>query len=169
MFNRRRALFLLIPVPLVLGVGGWFAFGGGGPQAATTINTGSDNVAIRGYDPVAYFELSAPKKGDPNIAHRWSDAIWQFSSKAHRDMFAREPERFAPSYGGYCAMGMADGFIANIDPEAWAIVDGRLYLSRNKKLMEERWRPDPSEQIARADANWQGEHATLKNVWSEDP
>lgn len=135
---------------------------------ALEINTDSSGVAIRGYDPVAYFTLSRPVPGSPEIIYRWADATWQFSSESHRDQFIAEPEKFAPRYGGHCAMGIADGFIANVDPEAWTIVDGRLYLNRSAELMK-RWRRDPPGHIAQADVRWSGQRDQFKNVWTEGP
>lgn len=130
------------------------------------VNRGGYGLAIRGYDPVAYFTISRPLRGSPDITYRWSDATWTFANAEHRDMFAGDPEKYAPRYGGFCAMGIADGFVANIDPEAWTIVEGRLYLNRNAALMK-RWRQDPSGNIAKADARWSGDRGELKDVWSE--
>ena len=101
------------------------------PSAAGEINTGYfGDVAIKGYDPVAYFTDARAVKGSANISYRWLDATWHFASAEHRDMFAKDPVKFAPQYGGHCADGVSLGTITtNIDPRAWRIIDGKLYLN----------------------------------------
>lgn len=109
--------------------------------------------AIRGYDPVAYFEQKAPVKGDRAYSHQWNGATWYFSSAANRDRFAAAPEKYAPQYGGYCAYGVAQGYAPEIDPNAWKIVDGRLYLNFSPEV-QSRWSRDIPGYIRKANANW---------------
>lgn len=119
-------------------------------------HAGQARVAIKGYDTVAYFTDNKPVPGDARFAYVWHDARWQFSSAAHRKLFVGDPDRYAPQYGGYCAMGMSLNKIAHKDvpdPEAWAIVDGKLYLTHSKAAME-KWQKSRAKNIARADANW---------------
>jgi YHS domain-containing protein len=93
------------------------------------ISRGTDQVAIRGYDPVAYFTDGRATRGNPQFEYVWEGARWQFSSAAHRDAFAADPERYAPQFGGYCAIAMSElGQAVDANPEVWTIVDGRLYL-----------------------------------------
>ena len=114
----------------------------------------SDRVgAIRGYDSVAYFTQGAPVRGSEKFSHQWRGAIWYFASAEHRDRFAAEPDKFAPQYGGYCAYGVAQGYAPEIDPSAWSIVDGKLYLNFSQSIRE-RWRADIPGYIRKADANW---------------
>lgn len=162
----RRAALAVTALTFAAGVGSWYGIETLRPAEARPINVGGDQIAIRGYDPVAYFTLGAATPGDPEITYRWSDAVWQFSTTEHRDLFIADPETYAPAYGGYCAMGMADGFIANIDPNAWTIRDGRLYLKRSLARIEQ-WRSNAEAYIARAEENWAGDHAQLRNVWTE--
>ena len=82
-------------------------------------------LAIRGYDPVAYYQQSAPVKGSSQFSFQWQGATWLFASADNRDRFQAEPERYAPQYGGYCAYAVSKGRTASIDPEAWKIVDGK--------------------------------------------
>ena len=98
---------------------------------AGEINTGYfGNVAIKGYDPVAYFTESKAVKGEPGISHEWLGATWQFSSEKHKAMFSQNPIQYAPQYGGHCADGVAYGDLTtNIDPDAWRIIEGKLYLN----------------------------------------
>lgn len=110
-------------------------------------------IAIKGYDPVAYFTAGAPTKGDRRFEQEWSGAIWRFASAANRDRFAADPERYAPQYGGFCAYAVSEGGTAAIDPESWSIVDGKLYLNYSAKIQAQ-WEADVAGHIARADENW---------------
>jgi YHS domain-containing protein len=109
--------------------------------------------AIRGHDPVAYFDQKGPVKGSKQFSHPWHGATWYFASAENRDKFAAEPERYAPRYGGYCAYAVAQGYTADIDPSAWSIVDGRLYLNYSLSFRE-RWKKDIPGYIRKGDANW---------------
>ena len=118
------------------------------------VNTDDDGLAIKGYDPVAYFTLGEPTLGKAEFEHVWQDSRWWFASAEHRDRFQSDPERYAPRYGGFCAGGMALGRIWDVDPEAWVIVDDRLYLNWSKDGRDE-FAADPEPHIAQADANWE--------------
>jgi len=100
-------------------------------KAEDVVNTGYfGDVAIKGYDTVAYFTEHKAVKGSEKFAYHWLGANWYFSSAENREIFTREPVKYAPQYGGYCADGVSAGTITtNIDPKAWRIVDGKLYLS----------------------------------------
>ena len=111
------------------------------------------NGAIRGHDPVAYFDRKGPVKGSKQFSHPWRGATWYFASAENRDKFAAEPERYAPQYGGYCAYAVAQGYTADIDPLAWSIVDGKLYLNYSLRVRE-RWNKDIPGYISKADASW---------------
>ncbi len=103
-----------------------------GPALAEDlVNTGYfGDVAIKGYDPVAYFTESKALEGSPQFSYRWLGANWQFASAENRELFIREPTRYAPQYGGYCADGVSFGTVTtNIDPKAWRIIEGKLFLS----------------------------------------
>jgi hypothetical protein len=86
---------------------------------------------------VAYFTEGRAVKGQPEYTHRWHDAVWQFASAAHRDAFALEPDRYAPQYGGFCALGIKVGKAWDIDPQAWSIVDGKLYFGYDQQGIED--------------------------------
>jgi hypothetical protein len=104
--------------------------------AGSPINTGHfGNVAIQGYDPVAYFTEGQARKGRKEHSHRWLGAVWRFSSEKHRNLFVANPQTYAPQYGGHCATGLAihGGLTRDINPEAWTIVDGKLYLNYSKE------------------------------------
>ncbi len=110
-------------------------------------------VAIRGTDPVAYFNQGGPVRGKSELAYRWNGATWHFSSAENRDLFAANPERYAPQYGGFCAWAVSQGYTAPIDPSAWKIVDGKLYLNFNQQI-QRRWERDIPGNIGRANSNW---------------
>jgi hypothetical protein len=109
--------------------------------------------AIRGYDPVAYFTESRPVKGSDEHVYEWKGARWRFSSAANRERFAAAPEKYAPQYGGYCAYGVAQNYAVSIDPQAWSIVEGKLYLNYSRSVRET-WNKDIPGYIRKADANW---------------
>ncbi|MEM7508535.1 MAG: YHS domain-containing (seleno)protein [Pseudomonadota bacterium] len=109
--------------------------------------------AIRGTDPVAYFTEGKPVAGDSAFTHDWNGATWRFASAENRDAFAAKPESYAPQYGGYCAWAVAQGYTASTDPDAWDIVDGKLYLNYSKDV-QSRWHRDVPGYIAKGDANW---------------
>ena len=122
-------------------------------QAVEPVNTGTfNNVAIKGYDPVAYFD-GGPVKGSKELTYTWQEAEWHFSTAENRDRFAADPEAFAPQYGGYCAWAVAKGSTAGIKPDAWKIVDGKLYLNYNAKI-QKRWEEDIAGNIEKADGHW---------------
>jgi YHS domain-containing protein len=110
-------------------------------------------LAIKGYDPVSYFTPGKPMPGSAEISYEWDGARWQFADKAHRELFRSNPDAYAPQYGGYCALGMTTGNRGEVNPEVWAIVDGKLYLNYEKSGQDE-WRKNQAANIARADQNW---------------
>lgn len=85
-------------------------------------------LVLKGYDPVAYFTESKPVKGDAKYAYEWDEGRYHFASAKHRDMFAGDPEKYAPQFGGYCTGSMSRGVRNEGDPEGWTIKDGRLYV-----------------------------------------
>ena len=114
-----------------------------------------EDIAIKGADPVAYFEQGAFVQGDNQFSYDWQGATWHFSSAENRDLFISQPEQYAPQYGGFCAWAVSQGATAPIDPTAWKIVDGKLYLNYNDKV-QSRWQKDIPGNIAKADQNWPG-------------
>ncbi len=115
----------------------------------------SSNIAINGYDPVAYFTQKMPVEGSSEHSTKWNGAIWHFSSKENKAAFLASPQKYAPQYGGYCAFAVSYGSTATTVPEAWSIVGGKLYLN-NSLSVRKRWNKDPKKFIKRANANWPG-------------
>jgi YHS domain-containing protein len=112
-----------------------------------------DGVAIRGADPVAYFTQGEAVIGSAEFEYNWSGATWRFASAEHRDAFANSPETYAPQFGGYCAWAVSQGYTAPVDPDAWSIVDEKLYLNYDKRI-QQRWEEDIEGNIALANGNW---------------
>jgi hypothetical protein len=96
--------------------------------ASFAVGMAQPRVAIKGYDPVAYFTEGKPVKGDPTISHEWDEARYLFANARNRATFVAAPERYAPQFAGLCATGLAFGQKVEADPQAWKIVDGKLYL-----------------------------------------
>jgi YHS domain-containing protein len=111
-------------------------------------------VALRGYDPVSYFTKGQPEKGDARFWFAYDDAVYQFASADHRAIFAADPEHYAPQYDGFCAAGLSKGYKEEPDPEAWAIVNDKLYVVALKERIAE-FKKHPEHFIGKADANWQ--------------
>ena len=151
--TRDRSLGHACRVVLVAAVA---AFASSAPAGAgTAVNTGYfGGVAIEGYDPVAYFTDGRATKGSEKFAYDWLGATWHFANAEHRELFTKQPVKYAPQYGGHCALGTAFGeSTANIDPEAWSIVNGKLYLQYSKGAREN-WEKDSANLIAAADQKW---------------
>ena len=123
------------------------------PGAAKARTNTQDGAAIGGYDPIAYHDGLGPVAGRREFTHRWDGATWRFASAANRDRFAADPARYAPAYGGFCAYAASEGYTATIEPNAWRLVDGRLYLNYSMAVRD-RWEQDRPGRISRADANW---------------
>jgi len=121
----------------------------------TLMNKDADDVAIQGYDTVAYFTEERAVKGKSEFEFEWHNARWRFTNEKHRDLFAASPERYAPQFGGLCAGAMVRGVVVKADPEAWTIVDGKLYMKVNKQFRDE-WREDPAGNISKATKTWAG-------------
>lgn len=121
--------------------------------AGERVNKDAEQLAILGYDTVAYFTDGRPVEGSPEFEHVWQDARWRFASAEHRALFAGDPDRYAPRFGGFCTGGIALGNLGPIDPEAWVIVDGRLYLHGDKEGRDET-AADPEARVAAAAGRW---------------
>lgn len=132
-----------------------------GPMAASSRVVDSPNVknglAVRGYDVVAYFTESKAVIGLAEFEHSWQGAKWRFASKSNRDAFIQSPEKYAPQFGGYCAWAVGHNYTADADPEAWRIIDGKLYLNYNRSVQKQ-WEHDRAKWIEQGQRNWPGLH-----------
>ena len=117
------------------------------------VNTDSSGVALQGYDPVGFFADNMPEKGDPKFVTKRDGAIYFFASKAHKDLFLKNPAKYEPCYGGYCAYGVSRKKLVEIDVTAFQIVDGKLLLQYDKDIRDD-FNKDAHGNMAKADANW---------------
>jgi YHS domain-containing protein len=121
--------------------------------AQAQVNVDTAGLAIQGYDPVAYFTEKKPVPGKAEFAATHEGAIYRFASAANRDAFVAAPAKYAPQYGGWCAYGVASGYKAKIEPDAWTVVDGKLYLNYSQSVRRT-WSSDVPGYIRKGDANW---------------
>lgn len=151
---RRYAMTLLM---MALATAGTVAVTGSGVRAGAplSINADAEGLAIYGYDPVAYLTAGKPTPGDPAITAVHDGATYRFASAANRDAFLATPTKYLPAFGGYCAYGVSQGYKVKIDPEAWSVVDGKLYLNYDKDVRRT-WQKDTAGHIATAEKNWLG-------------
>jgi hypothetical protein len=132
-----------------LGIGGALTLRGQTPGSWNA----RDGLALHGYDAVAYFDEGRAVEGRPPYVFVWEGITWRFSSAERRDRFAASPAAFAPRFGGFCAYGVSRGYAVDVDPEAFAVVDGRLYLNYSKRV-QRLWNEDRLGFIKKAEANW---------------
>jgi YHS domain-containing protein len=147
--DRRNSLAAggALAAALLMGAGSAWA------QSTPSLNLDAQGVAVKGYDPVAYFTMSKPVKGSPNFSARHEGATYWFASAEHRSAFTAQPDKYVPQYGGYCAYGVSQGAKPDIDPTAFAVVDGKLYLNLNASV-QSRWTKDAAGYIKAADEKW---------------
>lgn len=141
--SRRHLLFtpaLLLAVP-------------GSAEASTRRLNHHRGVMLRGFDTVAWFTEAAPRRGAAQHQTQWEGVTWHFASAENRARFVADPQAFAPRFGGFCAFGVARGYKVDIDPNAWHIAAGRLYLNYNLGVQRE-WQQDVPGFIAQAEAKW---------------
>ena len=116
-----------------------------------------DNIAIEGYDPVAYFKNNKATKGKRELAVSHQGVIYYFASAENKEEFKKTPGRYEPEYGGWCAYAMGyKGEKVIVDPKTFKVLDGKLYLFYNKffnnTLTE--WNKDEARLKQQADKNW---------------
>ena len=121
-------------------------------SAAPRYYADSHKVAASGYDVVAYFNNEATR-GIPGIEVEYDGFIWYFETQANADLFQRNPEYYAPMYGGYCAYGVSQGYLVSSDPEAWSVINDRLYLNYNQGIRA-RWLKDAEQYIVLSEKLW---------------
>lgn len=140
---------MILTMP-ALGLGPVLAFD---PASPSPVNVEPSGVGLRGYDPVGYFNQSQPVEGDPTITAVHNGIAYAFASEANRDAFIVDPESYLPEFGGFCALAMSYGKKVDIDPNAWKIVDGKLYVQANPRAAEI-WERDIPGNIQKANTNW---------------
>jgi YHS domain-containing protein len=124
-------------------------------QKKRYVNLDRSGLAIKGYDPVAYFTDGKAVKGEAGIAAQYLGATYYFASARNKTAFEKEPAKYEPQFGGFCGYAVSQGHTASVDPEAFLIQDGRLILQYSKKVLAS-WNENPNERLKSADANWPG-------------
>lgn len=124
-----------------------------GSRDVYTSTARSYPLAIKGYDPVAYFEAGKALKGKSSISYPYQGQKYYFANKTNESLFLKNPKKYAPQYLGYCAYAVSQGAIAKASPKIWSIVDGKLYLNVNKGV-KQRWEANKENFIRSADQKW---------------
>jgi YHS domain-containing protein len=122
-------------------------------QSSAALNLDREGVAIKGHDPVAYFTMNKPVKGSSSFMAKHDGATYWFANAEHQRAFIAQPAKYVPQYGGYCAYGVAKGAKPDIDPTAFSVVEGKLYLNLNPDV-QSRWLKDVPGYVRSADENW---------------
>jgi YHS domain-containing protein len=121
--------------------------------AGVAAQAGDERLAIKGYDPVAYFTEKRPMVGDSQYQREFDGAVYRFASAKHLELFKAEPDRYLPQYNNWCAASVAKGEKVRPNPENWLVVDGRLYLF-GKPIGPGLMKADPAAMKRQADENW---------------
>ena len=123
--------------------------------AKELVNVDRGGIAIQGYDPVAFFTDDRPVKGNPQFQSEYHGAKYYFASSEHKAAFDKEPAKYEPQFGGYCAYGASRGHTAPIKIEAWQIVNGRLLMQYDLGVKDD-FNKDQQNNLGKADRNWPG-------------
>lgn len=143
-----KLLILLIPLTLVLPLAAY--------SEKSLVNTNFWGVALKGYDPVAFFAEGEAVKGSDDFTVDYEGATYKFSSDANRMTFLENPQKYLPAYGGYCAWAVSEkNSLAPVDIATWQIIEGRLFLNYNRSI-KEKFNENVDAHIRKADQNWPG-------------
>jgi YHS domain-containing protein len=124
------------------------------PQAGKAFNNVDKNgIILDGYDPVAFFLDNKPVKGNEQFKHTYDEAVYHFASQQHLDLFKKNPEKYKPQYGAWCAYAVSLGRVAPIDVNTFSIVNGRLFIQHNQRAVNG-WNKDVPGNIVLADKYW---------------
>ena len=121
-------------------------------------NLDDTRIGLRGYSPVSYFEKGKAERGKKQFKAEFGGITYYFTSAAQRQNFLKNPEKYEPAFGGWCAFGMAVEGRFRIDPEKFKIVNGRLHVFLNNIEVDARalWENGNDEELTRkASAFWQ--------------
>lgn len=145
---RMHVMFLLLSI---ISLAALFSSALAGSKSAVYKN--ASGIALDGYDAVSYFADGEPVKGEGKFSSEWMGATWYFASEENLELFKKEPEKYAPKYGGYCAYAVGNNYTYRGDPLYWTIVAGRLYLNANAEA-QQLWSKDIPAYIKKGDKNW---------------
>lgn len=121
--------------------------------AADEVNVGTAGIALHGYDPVTYFDPGQPARGSKSLSAGHDGAVYLFATRDNLKKFIREPDKYIPAYGGWCSYGVRVGRKFDVDPNAWKISDGKLYLQLDLGTQKV-WDKDRLKNIEIADRLW---------------
>lgn len=140
--SRRRVLWLLLGLSASAGA-----------RSISAGHAGELPLAIKGYDPVAYFTFGRPERGSPEYEYDWDEQRYLFSRPEHRDMFRADPARYAPHFANVCAMALTRGETDEVNPDYWLVSDGRLYLF-GKAIGPALFQQDLANNLMKAEESW---------------
>jgi len=149
MQKRRALIAILTAFACACGLAATAPAFAAGPDVNATVT----GLALRGYDPVSYFTDGRPILGDYTIRASYEGAIYRFTSEEHKALFVKEPTKYLPQYGGFCAFGTAKGVKVDGDPKVWKIVDNKLYLNLAPPVAA-LWNQDNAGYIKAANEKW---------------
>lgn len=132
-------------------------------QAGVETSTDGNDVILAGHDAVAYFTVGKPVRGSSEFTAQHDGAVYRFANAKNRDLFRADPDKYAPAYGGYCALGTSFGKKFDIDGQAFEIVAGRLYVNKDLSVYKT-WRKDIPNNIVKAEGQWPG----IKDIPAKD-
>jgi YHS domain-containing protein len=135
-------LFLVLATPLIA-------------QTKSLLNLDKNGLALQGYDPVAFFTQNKPVRGKPEFKSADQGATYYFASAENKILFDKEPAKYEPAFGGYCAYGVSRNKLVEIDPEAFQVVNDHLLLQYSKSVRND-FNKDTQGNLAKANANWPG-------------
>ncbi len=135
------------------GVGAYFWTARESLASGPVFTGNTPGIAINGYDTVAYITEGKPVEGSSDHSHKWKDVEWRFASAENKALFVANPQKYAPQYGGFCAYAVANGSTAKTEPDAFTVVDKKLYLNYDKNI-QSRWERDKVQYIKDGDKNW---------------
>ena len=124
-------------------------------QSKMLLNLDKSDLAVQGYDVVAFFTDNKPVKGNPQFTSSNGGATYRFASAEHKAAFDKEPAKYVPQFGGYCAYGVSKGSLVSIEPDAFQVVGGRLLLQYDKGIRD-KFNKDAAGNLTKADGNWPG-------------
>jgi YHS domain-containing protein len=151
LYPNSRLVYLIGTVCMLFALAG--TVHAGVPGSTSPVNADAGGLALNGYDPVAYFESGKPTHGKPEIEASYGGVRYLFASEAHRRAFRKNPTKYLPEFGGFCAVGTSFGEKVDVDPETGKVVNGKLYLNNNAKA-QDIFDKDPNGTISRAEKNW---------------
>ena len=120
-------------------------------------------LALRGFDPVGYFTENRAVKGLPNITAEHDGSVYEFANEANKAAFLANPTKYVPQFGGFCAWAASQGYKADVDPHAFAINDGKLYVNFSD-FFRNKFQEDPKGNVAKAEANWAAKVRTMREI-----